>query len=231
MGRLTSSDEEGSDPAALPLEDLVDRAWRLGCTIDLPGIGYGRTHWGSGGDVLTAPFPYYHFLAGLVRLIEARRVVEVGTHHGGSARAMAVGMANSPEAKIVTFDIAPDGSEILARHPIIRAYHLDALSETAFEVCVAEFGGASVDFAYIDAAHDFWPTLQSFLICSGGLGARIVVLDDIALNPEMGKLWRHLRRSYPGDTIDATDIHPEIRGGRIGMSPGFGVVRTRVACG
>ncbi len=209
----------------------MDRAWRLGRTIDLPGIGYGRAHWGSGSDIVTAPFPYYHFLAGLVRLIEARRVVEIGTHHGGSARAMAVGMANSPEAKIVTFDITPDGSEILARHPIIRAYHLDAVSEPAFEACVAEFGEASVDVAYIDAAHDFWTTLQSFLICSGALGAGIVVLDDIALNPGMSKLWRHLRRSYPGDAIDATDVHPEIRSGGSGINPGFGVVRTRVACG
>ena len=88
-----------------------------------------------------------------------------------------------------------------------------------------------MDVAYIDAAHDFWPTLQSFLICSGALGAGIVVLDDITLNPEMSKLWRYLRRSYPDDTIDATDVHPEIRSGGSGISPGFGVVRTRVAGG
>lgn len=231
MGRLTGNDNERPDSVSLPLEDLVDQAWRLGRTIDLPGIGYGRAHWGSGSDIVTAPYPYYHFLAGLVRLIEARRVVEIGTHHGGSARAMAVGMANSPDAKIVTFDITPDGSEILAHHPIIRAYHLDAVSEPAFEACVAEFGEARVDLAYIDAAHDFWPTLQSFLICSGALGAGIVVLDDIALNPEMGKLWRHLRRSYPGDAIDATDVHPQIRSSGSGISPGFGLVRTRAVCG
>lgn len=229
MERLTGNDLGGPDSASLPMRELVDQAWSLGRTIELPGVGYGRPHWGTDRDIINAPFPYYYFLAGLVRLIEARRVVEVGTHQGGSARAMAVGMANSPEAKIVTFDITPDGSEILAHHPIIRAYHLDAVSELAFDVCVAEFGEAKADFAYIDAAHEFWSTLHSFLICSGALGAGIVVLDDITLNPEMCKLWQLLRRGYPGHTIDATDIHPEIRTGGNGTRPGFGVIRTRGA--
>lgn len=127
-------------------------------------------------------------MAGPVRLIEARRVVEIGTQQGGSARAIAVGMANSTEAKIITFEISPDGSGVLVRHPIIQAHRPDAIPEPAFGACVAESGAARLDFAYVDAAHDLRPTLRSFLICSGALGAGTVVLDHITPSPEMSKL-------------------------------------------
>jgi hypothetical protein len=210
---------------SLPLSDIVDRAWRLRETMDLTTIGYGRIHWGNLTDTVTNPFNYYYFLAGLVRLLGVRRIVEVGTHQGGSARAMAAALKGEEQAKIVTFDVTKDGAELLAGHAIIRAYNLDANSEEAYETCLREFGEPKVEFAYIDAIHDFWPTLNSFLICTGALGADIVVLDDITLNNGMKKLWHLIRLRYGDDAIDATEVHPEIRSGG-GTLPGFGVVRT-----
>ncbi len=73
-------------------------------------------------------------------------------------------------------------------------------------------------------------SLRSFLICGGAVGAEIVLLDDITLDPEMGKLWEFLRRSFPGDAIDATEAHPEIRTGGGGTRLGCRVIRTRLTC-
>jgi hypothetical protein len=40
-------------------------------------------------------------------------------------------------------------------------YHLEAVSEPAFDSCDAQFGEAKADFACIDAVHDFWPLFEA----------------------------------------------------------------------
>src|SRR5579884_3165402 len=71
------------------MEDIVREAWALRTSFDLKNVAYGRIHWGNERDIRTEPFPYYYFLAGIVKLTRAERVVEIGTHQGGSARALA----------------------------------------------------------------------------------------------------------------------------------------------
>lgn len=79
---------------AAPLGDIVAEAWRIGQMIDLAGVGYGRIHWGNRQDVQTRPYAYYFFLAGLARLVGARTAIEVGTHQGGSTRALLAGLGH-----------------------------------------------------------------------------------------------------------------------------------------
>ena len=213
------------------LDQLVSEAWGIGQAMDLSGIGYGQIHWGNRVDVIDSPFPYYHFLAGLIHCLKATKVVEVGTHHGGSAQAMAAALTAVAGAKIVTFDVTPEGSLLLEGHPIIRAYNLEANTEAAYEACLAEFGEAKVDLAYIDASHSFWPTLMNYLICVEVLQADVVVLDDITLNDGMRRLWHLIRQRHPNDSIDATEVHPEIRQAGPDTAPGFGLVRLRGRAG
>lgn len=212
--------------AALPLAEVVDRAWSLRGTFDLGGVGYGRIHWGNFTDSLTDPFPYYYFLAGMVRLTGAQRVVEVGTHQGGSARAMAAAVAAQPGGRVVTFDVTPFGAELLAGHSVVRAYTCDANSQAAVDLVEQNFGDPRIDLAFIDSAHAYWPTLMSFLIYGEALGARWVVLDDVTLNPEMERLWALIRARYgEHNAIDVTHVHPEIRPVDPLSRPGFGLVR------
>lgn len=207
-----------------PMGEIVSEAWRIGRTIDLTGIGYGRIHWGNNTDTVEHPFPYYFFLAGLVRLIDAKTIVEVGTHYGGSARAMAAGF--SSPGKIITFDKTADGAGILAGHPVIQAHTLDANTEDALNIALGE---PHTDLVYLDGAHKFWPTMLNFAIYGDFLRPRFVVLDDIHLSPEMDRLWQLLSDRFGNDSIDANSIDPNIRsGGKDNPhSPGFGVIRGR----
>ena len=205
--------------------DIVEEAWRRGRTFDLSRIGYGRIHWGNKADIVSHPFSYYYFLAGLVNLLGCRRIVEIGTHQGGSALAMAAGLADAAGGRIVTFDITPDGTARFAGHPVIRAFRLDANSSAAYEACLAEIGDARIDLVYIDAVHDFWPTMLSAAVYGLWMRARFLVLDDITLNAGMLRAWTSLRSRFGDDAVDATEIVPQIRPPSDGTRPGFGFVR------
>jgi hypothetical protein len=218
----------GFDIFAQPLQSVVTEAWNIGKTIDLTGVGYGRAHWGDGKEVITTPFDYYYFLAGISRLTGARRVLEVGTHQGGSTQALLSGLVAPNESRIVTFDTSAFGAEIFAGHPVVRAYTMDGNSQGAVEACIRDFDGTRIDMAFIDSTHDFWTTLQSIALYGAALCCPLIVLDDVKLNDSMARLWSLLRDRYGHEnTIDASDVHPEIRRGG-GDYPGFGIIRQQV---
>jgi hypothetical protein len=210
----------------IPLHELVVEAWSLRDQFDLTNVGYGKVHWPDSVDVLKTPFSYYYFLAGVVRLTRAERIVEVGTHQGGSTRALAAGFVDPTRGRIATFDITDYGARMFKGHPSIKAFSVDANSEKAFDACIGTFGDPRIDLAFIDSTHEFWTTLISFTIYTNVIRCPLVILDDITLNPQMARLWSHLRDRYgPSNTIDAVDVIPGIRTGGGGTRPGFGVVR------
>jgi len=207
------------------MKELAGRAWNERETFDLSGIGYGQPHWGNTNQAVVAPHPYYFFLAGLVRITGSRKIVEVGTHQGGSARAMAKALPQPGAGKILTFDITPYGSQMFAGHPTIRAYTCDANTEAGFNHVIEQFGEPGIDLVFIDGMHDFWFTLMSVLIYGEICAARYIVLDDISLNPGMEKLWQLLRSRYGSkNVINATEVDETIRRPGI-IAPGFGVIR------
>lgn len=210
------------------MASVAQMAWDAGTTFDLSGIGYGQIHWGNMQDVVTKPYQYYFFLAGMVRVTGARKVVEIGTHQGGSALAMAKGFADPDSSRLVTFDITEFGANMFRGHSHIRGYQLDANSEAAYDSCREVFGSDTIDFIYIDTTHLFWPTFLSMQIYVEGFSPQFAVLDDITLNPEMERLWQLVRRRYGAEnTIDVTDVIPQVRPPSRGFVPGFGLVRIR----
>lgn len=214
------------DIYSVSMQELVADAWSLRSHFDLSNVAYGNVHWGDMREVLTTPFSYYFFLAGLARLVEARRIVEVGTHQGGSTRALASGFVDPAMSRLVTFDVTDFGARIFKGHQTVRAYTLDANSESAFDTCLREFGEPRIDLAFIDSTHAFWTTYQSFNQYAGMIDCPLVVLDDITLNESMVRLWDLIRRRFGAEnTIDATEVDSEIRVGGGGTRPGFGVVR------
>ena len=214
------------DIYSVPMETLVADAWDLRREFNLENVGYGQVHWGDFKEVLKKPFSYYYFLAGITRLTGARRIVEVGTHQGGSTRALAAGLSEPSRSRIVTFDVTDFGAKTFAGNQVIHAHVLDANSEAAFDTCVREFGEPRIDLAFIDTTHEFWTTVQSFMLYAEMIECPLVVVDDITLNDRMAKLWSLLRLRYgAANTIDATTVSPEIRTGGNNTAPGFGVVR------
>ncbi len=214
---------------AQPLEQTVADAWALRSQFDLTGVGYGKIHWNNFTDILRKPFSYYYFLAGLVRLTHAKKVLEVGTHQGGSSRSMAKGFADPGSSRIVTFDVTPDGAASFAGDPLVKAYTMDANAESASSSALGDFGGSSIDMAFIDSTHEFWTTLQSFATVSTVFRCPLIVVDDITLNPSMARMWKIVVDRYGADNaINAADVDPAIRPVDGGTTPGFGVVRLPV---
>jgi hypothetical protein len=215
------------DVFSRPLADTIRDAWALRGSFDLAGIGYGRIHWGNRTDRIQTPFPYYYFLAGIVRLLGARRIVEVGTHHGGSTKALAAGLISPTHSRIVTFDPNPEGSRMLSNIPAIHAYALDANAKEAIETVKQELG-VSCDLVYIDSTHDYQSTLHSWLLYVELFSSPIAILDDVTLNDSMRALWSLIKERYGADNaVDASDIVPEIRATDDDSRPGFGVVRVK----
>lgn len=90
----------------MSLEDIVAVAWLAGMAVDLAGIQFGPGVPGPQNKALVpGPHPYYCFLAGLVRSQGCSRILEIGTHFGGSALSMLRGIGDPARAKLVTVDI------------------------------------------------------------------------------------------------------------------------------
>src|SRR5437762_58393 len=59
------------------LIEIIKRAWEVGQTFDLSDVGYGPAHWKAEKKLHETPFPYYYFLAGLVRSQNCKRIFEI----------------------------------------------------------------------------------------------------------------------------------------------------------
>ena len=121
------------------------------------------------------------FLGLLVRMLDARRVVEVGTFTGYSALAMA--MALPPGGRVLCCDISEEYTAIARRYwkeagvENRIALRLGPAKETLTGVLAAE-GGASQDLAFIDAdktGYDVYYELCLQLVRPGG----IITIDNV----------------------------------------------------
>jgi hypothetical protein len=60
------------------LAATIKSAWETGADIPLSGAIYGPAHWPDGKRFWDESFPYYRFLAGVVRSLECERIAEIG---------------------------------------------------------------------------------------------------------------------------------------------------------
>jgi Methyltransferase domain len=201
------------------LESIVKEAWVVGKTIDLAGIqfGPGFSGWQDKGFV-PGPVPYYYFLAGLVRSQSCSRILEIGTHFGGSALSMLRGIADPARAKLITVDISDSNSALRGMAGVAKLTG-DANGETVIREVVERFDGSPIDLMFVDADHSFSATALSLGAYGMLLRPRLVVLDDIAFNEGMQALWSRLRASY--EAVNCSDIVPAIRI----KECGFGLMR------
>ena len=204
------------------LAGLVGQAWTIGQQIDMSGVGYGPAHWQGSEKFVATPSPYYHFLAGLVRVLGCRRIFEVGTHFGGSVLAMKRGIAEPSNAKILTVDVT-DLNSALHSLPGLRKIVGNANEKTVVQESVLYFKGQPIDLMYVDADHSFMPTITNIGLYGILLRPAVLVIDDIVLNETMRAMWDVLKAAYGSDAVNCVDIVPEIRS----AACGFGLVRLR----
>lgn len=201
------------------VEELVERSWRAGSEADLTGIRRLPT--------LASPPSYYRFLNGLCRVVKARRILEIGTDHGGSILAMRRAVEGAVFS-LVTVDTTNASDEQLGLHPEIVKIQGDSRSEDVI-ARVLDCLSPAIDLLYVDAAHDFECTMASYAIYASLLEPRYLVFDDVSLNEQMRAFWSIIRRRYGANAVDAARLIPAIRPQT--SDPGFGVVIASPAAG
>ena len=206
--------QPGAGPTGGSVRADHRRAMAAGREMDLSDCLYKGAE--SAPDA--KPPGYYSFLAGLVRTRSYCRIVEVGTHHGGSTQALCRGIPESQqrEACVVTIDITRFNEEALGPIPFLHRVQGDSLlPEVQAEVC-AHFDGP-IDLLYVDSFHQHRETLQNIAVFANRLHPAAVVVDDIVLNPPMRALWAEV---VALDGAEAFDVSALVRR----RSVGFGIV-------
>jgi predicted O-methyltransferase YrrM len=157
-----------------------------------------------------------------VRALAPRRVVEIGTHHGGTLLLWTEAAAE--DAVVVSVDL-PDGpfggGYPAAKAPFLEAFargrqrvvlvradsHLPATRARVVEA----LGGAPIDFLFVDGDHSYAGARADLadygpLVRPGGLVAfHDVVPDPTAPATEVHRLWAELRaRHAVREWIDPT---------------------------
>jgi predicted O-methyltransferase YrrM len=152
------------------------------------------------------PGEHYRLLAGLVAVLGARRVVEIGTGSGLSALAMLSAMPS--EGRVVTFDVVP------WQHYPGAILEQEDFTDGRLEQRVADLSEApaaeqdiealeDADLIFLDAAKD-GEQERRFLELFDGMrfsAGPILVLDDIRVWT-MLEIWRNVSRPK----LDVTSI-------------------------
>lgn len=206
---------------------FVEAAWHLGRTVDIADVGYGQIHWDNQQDILVKPMPYYRFLAGVAYLIKAKSALDIGTHCGGSALALARGMKKHFEhAKLVTVDTTAASDDYLPARPenqMITKLVGDANSPEIIKQVQATLG--RVDLLFIDAERSFMSTFLCFSTYVALLRPKAIVLIDVLFTEDMTRFWEMAQKPYPGRSINCLDVRPEIRAfPNPPPFPGFGLI-------
>lgn len=202
-------------PVSPGLATLARDALFLGLEIPLSTI------WGAPpGETAPprGPNGYHHLLAGLVRHIGAKRVLEIGTWRGESALALAAGL-NTSDGMVVTVDMVDNAQGIPAPPQLTRIIG-NAVHPRTIQKVLDVFGAGPIDILFVDSAHEYGETIAHMGIYMALLQPALVVLDDIVLCEPMAKLWADLRLRYGQRALNVCDIEPDARS----PDAGFGLI-------
>lgn len=127
---------------------------------------------------------YYRFFHELAKVASPLRVLEIGTHLGGSSAHLA--FANRG-GHVTTIDIDPKSAALVEGFGL---ENLSAMTIDSSRATEALSGRAPFDVLFIDAEHEFEPCRREYvqyrkLVRDGG----IVFFDDIHMHDGMDRAW------------------------------------------
>lgn len=171
--------------------------------IDLSECYYGESHWSE--LFIDKPHDYYYFLAGIVAKLKCRRILELGTHFGGSIFSMAKGLEHvkQSQVEIVTVDIRDNNTEAFENNKIVTRFLGNCLSPGIIQKIGHSFSGA-IDLLYIDSHHYYNHTRKCVDVYLKLVSPRYIIIDDIYLNDSMRQLWNELKNEHGDNAIDIT---------------------------
>jgi len=179
------------------MREFCESAYQLGEAIDLSAVHYGPHSRTKRYYEMTG---YYPLLAGIACKLGAKSALDIGTHYGGSAQALLAGMPSG--GRVVTVDIRQRNAEVLNKIRGLVLVTGDSLDPRTVRR-VTTFLAPSVDIIYIDSFHNYDHTMQNIKLYSS-LSPKVIVMDDISINPSMAEAWAVLQAKYP--TYDATEL-------------------------
>jgi predicted O-methyltransferase YrrM len=198
---------------------LLRQVFSYGKMMDLTGACYGPASW-TVGKFITTTSPYYFFLSGLCKFLNFSKVIEVGTHYGGSTLAMLRGIQDQTDHKIVTIDVTNLNEEILNALPAIARIQGSGSSPEIQTKAVAAIGSRHCDLLYIDALKDkqfVLDTINGFL---EKISVGIIILDDISISESMREMWEYISSQFGKYAFNVSEIDSDIRSPKVG----FGVI-------
>jgi predicted O-methyltransferase YrrM len=153
----------------------------------------------------TVPKKYGELLAALASGFGSAGIIELGTSLGISTMYLAAG---APSATVHTVEgcrqLAATAAENFGKARLGNISQHFGLFEHVFPALLAEFENAGL--IYLDGNHSFEPTMSYFrLLAADNATERVLVLDDIYLNPEMEEAWRQIKE-HPRVSI-TIDVH------------------------
>jgi len=188
---------------------FLEEAYQLGRSLDLAKAHYGPH---SRTKRYYETIDYYYLLAGLARHSGARTAVDIGTHYGGSALALSIGM---DQGLVVSVDLRQRNEAMLAAYPGIKLVTGDSLAPATFAQ-VAALLPEGADILYIDSFHNYEHTMANVEIY-GALKPEFIVFDDITINESMKQAWAELAARHAA--FDASQL--------CNRNCGFGVLDLR----
>ena len=190
---VSSLHDQKPQPSRRLIELALDAA-RLAMDVDVSGIA-ARAIPEERVWVESWPGEHYRLLLALTRLLDAEKIIEVGTFTGMGALSLLEGQ--SPSGKVITYDIFPwdsfENTLLRSSDPWNRIdQRLGDLADPSF-FATQKQDFLDADFIFVDGPKDgvFEPKFVKLLVEQLAGTGKIVMFDDIRTMP-MLQLWRDL---------------------------------------
>lgn len=136
---------------------------------------------------------YYFYLYSLVRVLQPRKILELGTDRGASALFMLNALPQN--GTLITIDRRKEDQSVLAPCFSDRRLHMvhgDDLDLSSFGALDLQ----DIDLLYMDTIATHFQASSEWILYEHFLSEdSIVAVDDIQLNPDMKKYWKDI--PYP----------------------------------
>jgi len=153
---------------------------------------------------------HYHLLAYLSKLQDDIKIIDTGTHRGGSALAFSYNQSND----VYTYDIEPFKGGIennVANIPSNISY--DAFNDITQLIKTNPDHVLESSIFFLDINHEGPEEMEVINFLKKNQYKGMLILDDIHLNPQMKQLWTYVCKHMPV-TYDVSKLgHVEKDGG------------------
>tara|TARA_B110000037_G_scaffold199804_1_gene239853 strand:- start:444 stop:1052 length:609 start_codon:yes stop_codon:yes gene_type:complete len=169
--------------------------------------------------LLTQKINHYYLLAYLSSKINNALIIDIGTHMGNSALALAYNKTN----KIITYDLSNKFEYVYGG--IIKNVNLEKVTNIEWKLCNImneedeKKNLLSSSIIMLDTAHEGPFELSVYNYLKNNSYKGILILDDIYFNNSMKKFWNSITEKK----IDLTSVgHKEL--GSLNVPTGTGLV-------